>query len=175
MTVELDTLGGVIKTAYEGNSDTNALTDARLALINDVPNLYKLDGSLALTGDMDAGGFTIENVVGIESTGTMTVAGVNTTVESTGITFVKAVAGANSTQLTLFNGGAIQLKSSSNTMLEYGVNGAFWEYYAPFTPYKVTTTQKNAISSPAAGMTVYDTTLNKLCVYTTAWETVTSS
>jgi hypothetical protein len=39
----------------------------------------------------------------------------------------------------------------------------------------MTTTQKNAIASPAAGLMVYDTTLAKLCVYTTAWETITSS
>lgn len=40
---------------------------------------------------------------------------------------------------------------------------------------RMTTTQKNAISSPATGLVVYDTTLNKLCVYTgSAWETVTS-
>ncbi|MEA2066839.1 MAG: hypothetical protein U9O65_07110, partial [Thermotogota bacterium] len=44
-----------------------------------------------------------------------------------------------------------------------------------FMPPRMTTTQKNAISSPTAGMVVYDTTLNKLCVYTTAWETITSS
>jgi hypothetical protein len=43
-----------------------------------------------------------------------------------------------------------------------------------FLPPTMTTTQKNAISSPAAGLVVYDTTLSKLCVYTTAWETVTS-
>ena len=43
-----------------------------------------------------------------------------------------------------------------------------------FLPPRMTTTQKNAISSPAAGLMVYDTTLNKLCVYTTAWETITS-
>jgi hypothetical protein len=43
-----------------------------------------------------------------------------------------------------------------------------------FLPPRMTTTQKNAISSPAAGLVVYDTTLNKLCVYTTAWETITS-
>jgi hypothetical protein len=41
---------------------------------------------------------------------------------------------------------------------------------------RMTTTQKNAISSPATGLMVYDTTLNKLSVYTgAAWETVTSS
>jgi hypothetical protein len=39
----------------------------------------------------------------------------------------------------------------------------------------MTTTQKNAISSPAAGLMVFDTTLAKLCVYSgAAWETVTS-
>ena len=38
----------------------------------------------------------------------------------------------------------------------------------------MTTVQKNAIASPAAGLMVFDTTLAKLCVYTTAWETITS-
>jgi hypothetical protein len=44
-----------------------------------------------------------------------------------------------------------------------------------FLPPRMTTTQKNAIASPAAGLVVYDTTLNKLCVRTaSAWETITS-
>jgi len=43
-----------------------------------------------------------------------------------------------------------------------------------FLPPRMTTTQKNAISSPAGGLVVYDTTLNKLCLYTTTWETITS-
>lgn len=44
-----------------------------------------------------------------------------------------------------------------------------------FMPPRMTTTQKNAIPSPAAGMVVYDSTLAKLCVYTgAAWETITS-
>lgn len=39
----------------------------------------------------------------------------------------------------------------------------------------MTTTQKNAIASPAAGLMVFDTTLSKLCVYSgAAWQTVTS-
>ena len=39
----------------------------------------------------------------------------------------------------------------------------------------MTTTQKNAIASPAAGLMVFDTTLAKLCVYTgSAWQTITS-
>lgn len=44
-----------------------------------------------------------------------------------------------------------------------------------FLPPRMTTTQKNNISSPATGLMVYDTTLNKVCVYTgSAWETMTS-
>jgi len=43
-----------------------------------------------------------------------------------------------------------------------------------FLPPRMTSTQKNAIVSPAAGLIIYDTTLNKLAVFTTAWETVTS-
>ena len=44
-----------------------------------------------------------------------------------------------------------------------------------FLPPRMTTTQKNAIASPATGLMVFDTTLAKLCVYTgAAWETITS-
>jgi len=44
-----------------------------------------------------------------------------------------------------------------------------------FLPPRMTTTQKNAIASPATGLVVFDTTLNKLCVRgAAAWETITS-
>jgi hypothetical protein len=44
-----------------------------------------------------------------------------------------------------------------------------------FMPPRMTTTQKNAIPTPTSGMVVYDSTLNKLCVYGVAsWETITS-
>jgi len=44
-----------------------------------------------------------------------------------------------------------------------------------FLPPRMTTTQKNAIASPASGLVVYDTTLGKLCVRGAAsWETITS-
>ena len=44
-----------------------------------------------------------------------------------------------------------------------------------FLPPRMTTTQRNAITSPAAGLIVYDTTLNKLSLYTgLVWETITS-
>jgi hypothetical protein len=43
-----------------------------------------------------------------------------------------------------------------------------------FLPPKMTTTQRDAISSPASGLVIYNTTTNKLNLYTTAWEAVTS-
>jgi hypothetical protein len=44
-----------------------------------------------------------------------------------------------------------------------------------FLPPRMTTAQKNAIVTPAAGLVVYDTTLNKLAVFTgVTWETITS-
>jgi hypothetical protein len=44
-----------------------------------------------------------------------------------------------------------------------------------FLPPRMTTTQKNAIASPTAGLMVFDTTLVKLCVHNgTTWETITS-
>jgi hypothetical protein len=38
-----------------------------------------------------------------------------------------------------------------------------------FLPPRMTTTQKNAIATPAAGLVVYDTTLNQLCTYDGTW------
>jgi hypothetical protein len=43
-----------------------------------------------------------------------------------------------------------------------------------FLPPRMTTTQKNAIASPAAGLVVFDVTLGKLCVFSTTWQTITS-
>jgi len=44
-----------------------------------------------------------------------------------------------------------------------------------FMPPRMTTTERNAIPSPTAGMVIYNATTNKLNVYTTAWEAVTSA
>jgi hypothetical protein len=84
----------------------------------------------------------------------------------------------------------VEFRNSANTQLSY--IGAKGEIYVGsgtasasaaiqadsttqgFLPPRMTTAEKNAIATPAAGLVVYDTTLNKLCVYTTAWETITS-
>jgi hypothetical protein len=42
-----------------------------------------------------------------------------------------------------------------------------------FLPPRMTTTQKNAISSPATGLQVYDTTLNQISYYNgTTWTNI---
>ena len=39
----------------------------------------------------------------------------------------------------------------------------------------MTTTQKNAIATPASGLMIFDSTLGKMCIYTgSAWQTITS-
>ena len=43
-----------------------------------------------------------------------------------------------------------------------------------FMPPRMTTTEKNLIPTPTAGMVVYDNTLNKLAVYTSSWETLSN-
>jgi hypothetical protein len=43
-----------------------------------------------------------------------------------------------------------------------------------FLPPRMTSTERNAIASPAAGLIIYNTTTNKLNLYTTTWETITS-
>jgi hypothetical protein len=63
--------------------------------------------------------------------------------------------------------GSSTINSSAITQIDSTTKG--------FLPPRMTTTQKNAISSPAQGLMLFDTTLVKLCVYSgTAWETITS-
>jgi len=65
------------------------------------------------------------------------------------------------------NGGTFTDISSAQLQVNSTTKG--------FLPPRMTTTQKNAIASPAAGLVVYDSTLGKLCVRTaSAWETITS-
>ena len=86
---------------------------------------------------------------------------------------IKFAAGASSTaQITLTAAGRLLIGTTTeNTSALFNVSSTT----QGFLPPRMTTTQKNAISSPAAGLMVFDTTLVKLCVYSgTAWETITS-
>lgn len=73
-----------------------------------------------------------------------------------------------------FSTGQIQINSASTPVLtdcaQLEVISATKGLLFP----RMTTTQKNTISSPTGGLVIYDTDLNKLCLYTTNWETITS-
>jgi hypothetical protein len=82
------------------------------------------------------------------------------------------------------NGYKLDVNGTANIALKLSIGGtptaasAITEITSTtqgFLPPRMTTTQKNAIASPAAGLVVYDTTLGKLCVRgAAAWETITS-
>jgi hypothetical protein len=112
------------------------------------------------------------------------------TVAGNGILFVNTIQG--------FSGGRLDIKygfgtsTPSTNILSTGYNGEpaiiigtgttqnssmiqMNSTTQGFLPPRMTTTQKNAIATPAAGLVVYDTTLGKLCVRgAAAWETITS-
>lgn len=78
----------------------------------------------------------------------------------------------NTSGTSFFNSGAVAIGATSanaNAILDVQSTTK------AFMPPRMTTAQKAAIASPTAGMVVYDSTLAKLCVYTTAWETITSA
>jgi hypothetical protein len=69
--------------------------------------------------------------------------------------------------VVLQNGGTFTDEASSRLTVNSTTQGVLFP--------RMTTTQKNAIASPATGLMVFDTTLNKLCVRGAAsWETITS-
>lgn len=83
--------------------------------------------------------------------------------------------------VTLVSGTHMAFRATSGNVLVGGTTlttSAILELQSTtraFIPPRMTTTQKNAIGTPSSGMVVYDSTLNKLCVYGAAgWETVTS-
>lgn len=63
--------------------------------------------------------------------------------------------------------GTLSLNASAISQIDSTTKG--------FLPPRMTTAQKNLIATPAAGLVVYDTDLNKLCVFTTGWQTITSA
>jgi hypothetical protein len=73
-----------------------------------------------------------------------------------------ATANKGTLLITDYANFAITPEQSAQLQVESTVKG--------FLPPRMTTTQKNAIATPAAGLVVYDITTNKLCCYNgTTW------
>jgi len=79
----------------------------------------------------------------------------------------------NNTEIARFDSGAMNIGAVGNTNAK-----AIFELVSTtkgFLPPRMTTTQRDAITSPPAGLIIYNTSTNKLNLYTTAWEVVTSA
>jgi hypothetical protein len=77
----------------------------------------------------------------------------------------------NTTQVTIDTSGNVGIGATANASAILDAQSTTKGVRFP----NMTTTQKNAVSSPAAGLVVFDTTLAKLCVYSgSAWQTITS-
>ena len=109
-----------------------------------------------------------------------------------GIGWVRSAVGSDVGSLAFYNNGtndssnistadeAMQIDSSKNLLVGTTTTVASAKVVVSsttqgFLPPVMTTAQKNAISSPTAGLIIFDTTLAKLCVYSgSAWQTITS-
>ena len=173
------TVGNVILASTSGNVGigTTAPT-ARLHIA--APGALSTDIALRVRNSADTGDL-------------MSVSG-NGTIAGTAITAVNAVMatragkadfyGFTGPTLSYYDGAAIApaLTVASNGSVLIGVSGPSASAKLDvnsttqgFLPPRMTTTQKNAIATPASGLVVYDTTLGKLCVRgAAAWETITS-
>ena len=132
--------------------------DGSATTINGMGGIAKTDaigGNLTINGGIGLGAGTSGDVI----FGTATPTSSGTTIQTlTSRWYVKGSTGTLSNVVTPNASAQVQIDSTTQG----------------FLPPRMTTAQKNAIATPAAGLMVYDTTLSKLCVYTTAWETITS-
>ena len=152
--IRFDVGGGGTSYIFSTNNwGINTATDAGFRL--DVNGTARVQGQLVVVNGVAStfsGGITIGGFVNVNGAA-QSVAGLNTT------RFCAA------TDAMIGNANAPD--ASSVLELRNTTKG--------FLPPRMTTAQKNAIVTPATGLMVYDTTLNKLCVYTGAtWETITS-
>jgi hypothetical protein len=83
-------------------------------------------------------------------------------------------AGSNQYYITIYNSGQVAFGNGAPEVASAAVS--ILSTTKGFLPPKMTTGQKTAIVTPVAGLVVYDTDLNKLCVYTgAAWQTISSA
>ncbi len=87
-------------------------------------------------------------------------------------TFASTANGAGTARPFAFTGGSVAIGAASpaaSALLE--LSGTT----KGFLPPRMTTTERDAISSPAAGLVIYNTTTNALNVYTTSWGAIGGS
>lgn len=189
-TLQVDASGNIIEGAIGGSTRLDQITSA--TTINDINNVNNnqawrwnsLSGvGFSLLSNSTAGGgndilLDVE-VTGANSTSTITTYGAlfqntHTGTSSTNVaaTFLASGGTNNYAIIVPSSAGIVGIGTSApaaSSILDVASTSK------GFAPPRMTTTQKNAISSPVEGLIVYDVTLHKLCVYTgSAWEVITS-
>jgi hypothetical protein len=136
--------------------DTVVTIAGRLQFINAFDSIFNTSGGPIVAGGFH--GFHVRRA----SASTQTMFEVNDqVVTSSGLLFnVKNNSFANMFAVN-FLGQASMGTASPNASAQMQINSTT----RGFLPPVMTTTQKNAIASPAAGLVVYDSTTNKLCCY----------
>jgi hypothetical protein len=139
-----------------GNVGINTTTDAGFRL--DVNGTARVSGNLTLTGGsllMNNNNIYIARGTGGASDG------MEIRALSSGTDAVKVT----TSSVSISSVGGITYQASAQLAVDSTTRG--------FLPPRMTTTQKNAIATPAAGLMVYDTTLTRPCFYDgTTWITL---
>ena len=142
--------------ASTGNVLINTTTDAGFKL--DVNGTARVSGNLTLTGGsllMNNNNIYIARGTGGASDG------MEIRALSSGTDAVKVT----TSSVSISSVGGITYQASAQLAVDSTTRG--------FLPPRMTTTQKNAIATPAAGLMVYDTTLTRPCFYDgTTWITL---
>jgi hypothetical protein len=138
-----------IRIAATGNVLINTTTDAGFRL--DVNGTARIVGNVTHNGNV-----TFRDNVNIADTGQI--------YRSSGPIALQSFAGVGNNQSVLINMSPASTSISNVAIL------AASSTTKGFLPPRMTTTEKNAIASPLAGLMVYDTTLNLISVYNgTIW------
>ena len=166
---------GAPVTASSGSSATmrSEFTAVQSGISNKLP---------ALTGNADKLVSVNSGASALEATITITTAGKNLIDDASASDQRTTLGlGTAATQSTGTSGTVVPLLDGSNTWsAAQGYGGApdssaevtVTSTTKGFLPPRMTTAQKNAISSPSAGLFVYDSTLGALSVYTSSWLTL---
>lgn len=164
----------------DSDASLNGTINLRAATLNmpsfTVPTatatFFNATGTNALfTANLSAssiGGFRVHDTVGAKSYGLEM-----NRVSTNGSLEITCTFGASSPTMILNQSQQVYINPAAN--IYPSAQLAVDSTTRGFLPPRMTTTQRNAIASPAVGLMVYDNTVNKLYVYTGAWEQITSS
>jgi len=139
-----------------GNWGINTTTDAGFRL--DVNGTARVQGNLTLTSAFQVKFANNNRWIGPSEL----YAGVQIYAAASGSDVIQMTAGQ---QVHISSAGGTTTQTSSVLQVDSTTKG--------FLPPRMTTTQKNAIASPATGLQVYDTTLNQMSYYNgTTWTNI---